>query len=199
MIVGIGYNMQVGKDTAAAALSRELGFLRRAFADPLKDLAFKANPVVSAGSRSVTVNYDVGHGRLAWAVAGLGWEGAKATYPEVRTFLQNLGYGARELFGENFWTDKLFDSLSPELNYVIPDVRFRNEAEAIQERGGVLIKITRPGRNGDGHPSETSLADFDGWDLVYDNTGSIPELESVVVEFVRGVIRSQLQALEVGG
>jgi hypothetical protein len=185
VIIGIGHNMQVGKDTAAMALSRELGFIRRAFADPLKDLAFKADPVVSAGSRAVTVNYDVGHGRLSWAVKGLGWEGAKATYPEVRKFLQNLGLAAREVFGADFWVDTLLQSLSPNLNYVIPDVRFANEAEAIQNEGGYLIKITRPGRFGDGHPSETSLAEFEGWDFVYDNTGSIPELEAAVVGFVR--------------
>jgi hypothetical protein len=188
MIVGIGFNMRVGKDTAAMALSRELGFKRVGFADALKELALRADPLITTGNRAV--NIGVGHGRLKWTVQGLGgWDKAKETYPEVRTFLQNLGLGAREVFGDDFWTNQVMaPAVSRDragLHTVIPDVRFLNEAEAIKEAGGFLIKLTRPGYGGDGHVSETQLAEYDGWDVVIENTGSIVELEASVIQTVR--------------
>ena len=183
MIVGIGYNYQVGKDTAATALCKELGFRRVGFADKLKELALELDPLVTSTSR--TVNVAAGRGRLKWTVQGLGWDEAKRHHPEVRSILQRLGVGAREVFGENFWIDQCLGHLPDGANLVVPDVRFWNEAEAIKERGGILIKITRPGHHGDGHVSETELVDFDGWDHVIDNTGTVAELEQTVVRIVR--------------
>lgn len=186
MIVGIGHTMQVGKDTAATALCRELGFRRIGFADALKRLAFAADPLVTSATRAT--NIQVGHGRLKHVVQGLGWDEAKNVYPEVRRFLQELGLGMREEFGEEVWVEHLLDKIGHQENVVIPDVRFLNEAEAIRNEGGLLLKILRPGKHGDGHRSETELADFDGWDHVIDNNGSIPELEQKVVQIVRDAL-----------
>ena len=188
MIVGLGFNKEVGKDTAAEALGKELGFKRLAFADKLKELALEADPLVTTSSR--TVNVQVGHGRMRHVVTGIGgWDEAKRVYPEVRRFLQDLGLGARKVFGESFWTDQVMDkAINRERageHTVITDVRFLNEAEAVKAAGGLLIRITRPGKNGDGHISETQLADYDGWDGVIENTGSIVDLQGKVVQFVR--------------
>jgi hypothetical protein len=186
MIVGIGHVQRVGKDTAAEALCRDLGFVRKGFADPLKDLAFATNPLVTSSTR--TVNTDVGHGRLQWVVQGVGgWEQAKNTYPEVRIFLQNLGQAARKVFGETFWIDRMFDKVGPEDRIVIPDVRHRNEADEIRARGGVLIRINRPGKVAAGHVSETDLVDYD-WDEEFMNDRSIAELQATVVAFVKNRI-----------
>ncbi len=190
MIVGIGHNMQVGKDTAAEALCRELGFRKLCFADPLRELAMLADPLVSSATR--TVNVGVGHGRLAWAIQGLGYEEAKRVYPEVRRFLQELGLGARRVFGDEFWVEHTMkQARQAEMHggrIVIPDVRFLNEAEAVKDAGGLLLKITRPGHHGDGHRSEVELAQYDGWDHVIENTGSIPELQQQVVQLVRDAL-----------
>jgi hypothetical protein len=184
VIVGFGHNMGVGKDTAALALARDLGFRKLAFADPLRDLAMHADPLITSQTR--TVNVDVGHGRLGWAIKGLGYEAAKRTYPEVRAFLQRLGYGARQVFGEDFWTNQTMQkAIASNVPIVISDVRFLNEAQVIKSAGGLLVKITRPGHHGDGHVSETELADYTGWDLVIENNGSILELEQRVVQEIR--------------
>lgn len=188
MIVGLGFNKEVGKDTAATALCRELGFKRIGFADALKDLAFKVDPLIT--SSTARVNVGVGHGRLAWTVQGLGWDDAKRTYPEVRQFLQRLGHGARETFGEEFWTDivktQALSRQTAGLHTVISDVRYRNEADLVKEWGGMAIKIVRPGKGfGDSHITENDLVDYDGWDLVIENNGSIVELEQQVVQAVR--------------
>lgn len=44
---------------------------------------------------------------------------------------------------------------------VVTDVRFPNEADAIRDAGGVLIRLVRPSAGqGDAHPSETALDDY---------------------------------------
>ena len=53
----------------------------------------------------------------------------------------------------------------PRPNWVITDVRFPNEAKAIKEKQGMIIRIDRPGcKPVNAHPSETSL---DKWDFDY--------------------------------
>lgn len=50
-------------------------------------------------------------------------------------------------------------------NWIITDCRFPNEAQAIKDRGGIVIRIDRPGFTPVNlHPSETSL---DDWDFNY--------------------------------
>ena len=79
-----------------------------------------------------------------------------------REFLQKLGteFG-REQLGENIWVDMLISSLDKEKSYIIPDVRFDNEAEAIRKAGGKVIKVIRPsleeGPVEDNHSSEAGV------------------------------------------
>ena len=186
-IVGIGHVARTGKDTAAEALCRDLGFVRKGFADQLKELALAADPLVTSSTR--TVNTDIGRGRLNWMVRSMGgWDQAKDTYPEVRRFLQDLGQGGRTVFGENFWIDRLMESLGDAERVVIPDVRHPNEADAIKAAGGVLIRINRPGRVASGHISETALVDYN-FDEEFNNDRSIADLQATVVAWVKNYLQ----------
>ncbi len=104
----------------------------------------------------------------------------------VRDFLQKLGTeGLRVGLHENTWVNALMADYKPETmyvvnpitgsldakvdtkmpNWVITDVRFPNEAQAIKEKGGYVIRIDRPGvKPINDHPSETSL---DTWKFDY--------------------------------
>jgi hypothetical protein len=68
-------------------------------------------------------------------------------------------------------------------NWVITDMRFPNELEAVVEKGGLTIRVTRD--NGtraidiDPHPSETSL-DNSTFDYEIVNDGTIKELAEKV-------------------
>ena len=186
MIVGIGHNYQVGKDTAAEALCRDLGYRKVAFADALRDFVMELDPIVT--SSAAQVNIGVGRGRLAWAIQGLGYEEAKRTYPEVRQFLQRTGVAARRMFGEDVWVDAAFRHVTDDSDRIVfSDVRFPNEAERIRFAGGLLIKVVRPGYEGDDHESETALRDFD-WDHVVNNNGSVMDLQREIVRIVRDEI-----------
>lgn len=115
----------------------------------------------------------------------------------VRGFLQRLGTEAiRDGIHPNTWVNALMADYNPEgfwpeeawpgkiPNWIITDCRFPNEAQAIKDKGGIVIRVTRPGENlGDLHPSETSL---DAWtfDFVLDNSGSITQLKDNVAFFL---------------
>ena len=72
-------------------------------------------------------------------------------------------------------------------NWIITDVRFPNEVQAIQDRGGIVIRVNRIAGsvliNNDTHsvtdhqhPSETALDDCNDFDYVIENDGSIEDL-----------------------
>lgn len=68
--------------------------------------------------------------------------------------------------------------------WIIPDLRFKNEFQAIKDRGGLTIRIDRnydkenPKFN---HQSETDLDDYrDKFDYILDNNGSIEDLAKQV-------------------
>ncbi len=77
-----------------------------------------------------------------------------------REFLQKLGteFGRKQL-GPDVWVETLLSSLDKDKNYIIPDVRFDNEASAIKKYGGEIIRTLRPGTEGceDTHESESGI------------------------------------------
>jgi DNA polymerase III delta prime subunit len=99
----------------------------------------------------------------------------------VRDFLQKLGTDAMRMgLHDNVWVNALMaDYKGTDLgdwkgekvysenlpNWIITDVRFPNEAQAIKDRGGIIIRVTRPGVEPiNDHPSETGL---DNWKFDY--------------------------------
>ena len=84
----------------------------------------------------------------------------------VRDFLQKLGTDAlRNGLHENVWVNALMADYTEESNWIITDTRFPNEAQAIKDKGGIIIRIERPGHAPiNSHPSETGL---DSWKFDY--------------------------------
>ena len=117
-------------------------------------------------------------------------EGKNKYLPEwgmtVGTFQQLIGTNAiRNGIHQQAWVISLFAEYKKEDFWVIDDVRFKNEADAIKERDGILLRVngdpagTRANSKRDlTHPSETDLDDYVGWDGVYDNVGTLQNLET---------------------
>lgn len=61
-------------------------------------------------------------------------------------------------------------------NWIISDVRFPNEIEAIKKRDGILIKLVRDTGLNSTHGSEIALDNYPWTDYVIDNNGTIEEL-----------------------
>jgi len=170
-VIGFTGYAQSGKDTAAGFLV-ERGWTRLAFADILRLSLYNLNPLV------------VGHFRVQDVVNLYGWDVAKVDFPEIRQLLQRFGTEVgRELYGETFWVDRVLKQLTPDGNFVITDVRFPNEADAVRDIGGSLFRIARPGvQAANGHASE-DIGKL-RVDLVIPNTGDLDHFRAVVLEAV---------------
>jgi len=113
----------------------------------------------------------------------------------VRELLQKLGTEAiRDGLHPNAWVNALMcEYKRPKMseynpsNWIITDVRFPNELEAVEDVKGLTIKVVRPVEKSKTpvrlHPSETSLdkAEFD-YEII--NDGSIKDL----IEKVRQIL-----------
>ena len=108
----------------------------------------------------------------------------------VRDLLQKLGTEAmRNGLHENVWVNALFADYTEDKQWVITDVRFPNEFKAIKEKGGIVIRVNRPGHGNsmkelaEAHPSETALDGHD-FDYVIENDGNLEKLISKVKEIL---------------
>jgi len=159
-LIGITGLKTSGKDTTFEAIERITGdATRRAFADNLKALGAKA-----LGLRFDDMDILKERGELAIGDSQ-GWNSPITG----RQYLQNLGVGAREVFGVGFWVDQVLplDNFRLEEIWtendrlptwgVVTDVRFPNEAQRVLDLGGQVWEVVRPGLESDGHASEIPL------------------------------------------
>ena len=179
-VVGLTGFAQSGKDTAAGFLV-ERGWKRLAFADILRQSLYNLNPIVSTLTQQ---GRDPMVMRVQDIVDGIGWDRAKVEFPEIRQLLQRFGTEVgRELYGENFWVDRVLAQMNHNHNYVITDVRFPNELAAVRSVDGLVFKIQRPGNKpANSHASE----DIDGLhvDGVIPNVGTLDQFRAAVLEAV---------------
>lgn len=187
-----------GKDTAAARLVERHGFNRLAFADPMREALLRLNPTVvvheddlvsmesASGTRhpEFALYSKVPAIPIRALVVAFGWDLVKSEIPEVRELLQRLGTQVgRELFGENFWVEQLFRRAHREGKLdrlVITDCRFENEAHAVLDRGGIVVRVARPGVGPvNAHESDRGLPDHLVTETV-SNDGTIEELSAKV-------------------
>lgn len=123
------------------------------------------------------------------------WNNYVNTPMTVRDFLQKLGTeGLRDGLHVNTWVNALMADYKcvpadqvpggwdcP--NWLVTDTRFPNEASAIKDKGGILLKVTRPGVGPiNDHPSETALNQWN-FDYEIQNNGSLEDLINSVKEF----------------
>lgn len=92
------------------------------------------------------------------------------------------------------WSHELSKPVPDEPRWLITDVRFENEADAIKERGGLMIRIFRnpdgPNTSTDLHPSETALDDYPH-DITINNNGSLEDLREQVRIFMDDQMQKQ--------
>lgn len=173
-MVGLWGYAGAGKDTAAEALVNWDGWTRVAVSDKILEFALRINPVI--GYEAETPGAQIGNGRhtayahLSDLVDHLGVTEAKKI-PEVRALFQDVGVAVRDMIDPDAWVKATMNDL-PEGNIVFTSTRFPNEAQAITDAGGKIIRVTRPGVHAvNGHITETALEDwdFDG-ELINDST-----------------------------
>jgi hypothetical protein len=181
-IIGLGHYSRTGKDTFANAFVGYMETYAPLVAVTKQSLAWKLKKIT--------------HELYAWA--GLRdpeyyetKEGASARL----VVLPTLGMSPVEVwvsFGTKAVRDNVYDRtwldylLKSDLGVdilVIPDVRFPNEAEAIKEAGGTLIKIVRPGYGPLNTVADRALVGYGGWDYVIGADGKIETLNDWASQF----------------
>ena len=158
MIIGIGYTAGSGKDTVSDYLVRNHSFKSVAFADDLKFFAkmlldLTDDDLSREGKKRINAR---------WGVTN-------------RVLIQKFGQGMRDLFGEDFWVNRVKDKICagggipglpglPRTSWVIRDVRHHNELQAVNDWGGHAFWMDGPSRGADmsaeesAHISEAALA-----------------------------------------
>jgi hypothetical protein len=186
MIIGLTGKKGSGKDTIATHLIESNGFVRVAFADPLKE--------------SVAALFDISRDLIEQlkndeaALVTLSLYDVDQSYAElsVREFLQRYGTEAhRGVFGDQFWLDATRGRITRLLedgyrDLVFTDVRFDNEAELVRNLGGTMVEVHRPGLSiADAHASEQ----LPPADVLLYNDGTLADLEAHVAVLYEGLDR----------
>lgn len=160
-----------GKDTVADILVAEYGYVKFAFADPLREMLLILNPNIGSPKS------------LADLIDENGWRWVKQRFPEVRRLMQVLGTDiVRNKIDQSFWVNTLAKRLEGIEKAVIADVRFSDEAGLIKERGGQVWRVNRSGLQRLNHVSEN--IDLIEVDLIINNDASLPELSKKISEQV---------------
>jgi hypothetical protein len=189
-IIGLNGVARAGKDTVAKILHDLYGYEVLSFSDALNKALIALNPMVPLGGeykdgRIVRLD-DKGWTHYATLIEGVGYERAKEI-PEVRRLLQAMGTEVgRDLLGANIWVEALFNNLPTGKLIAISNVRFPNEFNAVQDRGGVVWRVERPGfEPSNGHVSDTALDTY-FFDAYIDNNSSVAALADKVMDLLAG-------------
>lgn len=180
LIIGLGHRKRVGKDTLAELLvprleERGYDVWIFAFAHDMKEAAADL-----------------------FGVYGLRGPQHYESNPEHREQeLERIGKTPRQIWIEfgnamrsiypNIWIDRIRDQIEANRFYtkrdimqptawIITDVRYPNEAEAIKSWGGRLVKVTRNSVPDSDDVADCALMDFSGWDFHVRNDGTIEDL-----------------------
>lgn len=217
MIVGISGKIGSGKDTLAEMLRdimRDKNFEIRKYAAKLKEVvsiltgcgssdlesqSFKSIelPEMWAKYRLLDFHRDTGvvYGSKIEAESCMPRSNSQHSYTlqrepmTYRSLLQILGTEAiRNNVHPNTWVNALFSGYHGQ-NWLITDVRFPNEADAIKAYGGIVVRVNRPGILQSNHPSETMLDDYQ-FDEIVINDGDLPALMRKAEDLSRDIIRT---------
>jgi dephospho-CoA kinase len=177
-MIGISGKIGSGKDTACdIIISHDPTWTRVAFADKLKKIVS-----ILTNQEEVT-RYD------------------KIKYTKVSEeytigqLYQIVGTGMKELINNNIWIKSLFTDPSLPTKIIVSDVRFPEEARAIEDKGGIILRIigdplqirrnNLDKRNLE-HISETALDDYP-FKYTVNNSSTIEDFQRNILSFLRDI------------
>ena len=167
MIIGIGGKAMCGKDTVAAHLVTNHGFVKYSMADPLKEM------VMYLFDMTYEQMYDTKQKEIV-----------DPRYDKTpRWFLQYFGTDVCRKIRPDIWLAMARKSISNRPKVVIPDIRFINEMKMIKDLGGWVWRVIRTDHSGTKEgASHASEMEMDGVSLsAYDAvlSASTGQLESL--------------------
>jgi len=141
MIVGLVGFIGAGKGTVADLLVERHGFFKESYANSVKD----ACATIFGWNRSM-LEGDTPESRAWREQPDAWWSNKLGKEFSPRLALQLMGTEAgRDVFHPDLWVHTVLRRCenAPYNNYVIADVRFPNEINAIVESGGKVVRVRR--------------------------------------------------------
>jgi hypothetical protein len=166
-LVGFAGLIGSGKTTAAQFLEKELQFKRVRFAGPLKAM------MAALGLSQMEIDDPHMKEQPSELLCG----------KTPRWAMQSIGTEwGRNMIGDDLWVNAWKRACEGYPYVVADDVRYPNEAEAIRDAGGILIRVVRPSMRPNGsHSSEAQ--DF-AVDHNVMNVGSLTDLHTNIMQLV---------------
>jgi hypothetical protein len=204
IIFGFGFEARSGKDEACRTILEARGYMynikKYGFADELKQevtvAALKSGGMMnlfSDGLRMEGAGFLQTNGNILalpeWVQPEVDPDMTDPLCPlgKFRSLLQWWGGEYRRGVDQSYWVSKISERIAKEKPEIalISDVRYRNEIAFVQQYGEA-VKIERPGiprltGASAQHPSETELANFEGWDDVITNDGTLEQFKEQVL------------------
>lgn len=169
-IIGICGYKQSGKDTVGEFLNIYYNFNRLSFADPMKEACgslFGFNKEQLWGDKKEIVDE-------YWKITPrevLQKFGSEIFRDRLQEFYPDL-----EWVGKDFWVKRFIKDIKKYKKVVVADCRFPNECKAIKNEGGFVWRVVRDGYKGDGHQSEKALDNYNDYNKIFYNNGTIKQL-----------------------
>jgi len=180
-VIAISGKLGSGKTTLAELIKKyNSSFIEKSFAFKLKQIV------------SIITSCDINQ--------TLTQEGKNTFIPTfnmtIGEMLQKIGTNVmRDYFDKDIWIKSLLLELEQnDGNYIISDCRFKNEAQAVKDIGGIVIRINRT--NNDtalnskrdlNHPSEIDLDDYTGFDFIIENDGTLEDLDIKIKNILKKI------------
>lgn len=151
MIIALTGKKGSGKNTAALIIQQlypEMNFKLLSFAEPLKEA------------------YEILFGEVV--ADDLSWKESPHPVYHItrRRLLQDLGKFGRDNSGGNIFIDRLFEKIEPDENYIITDLRFKNELYALIRNYNKRLLVLRIVRSGLDRDEDISEVDLDNEPLI---------------------------------
>jgi len=180
-LIGLGHYSRTGKDSfadylmAAVTQRANLRVVKRSLSWKLKQIAYD---LYTWAGMQPPEHYETKEGEKDRDVTlpALGMTPVELWVALGTKAIRNNVY-------DRTWLDYLLTTDHKANVLIVPDIRFPNEAAAIKEVGGVLIKIVRPGYGPRKTVADRALVGYDGWDYVLGSEGTMQALDNSAQDF----------------
>lgn len=159
MIIGLTGKAGSGKDTVADYLARTYGFKKYSLASPIKQAIASMFNV----SEEFLDNRNLKESPRP--------ELCELSYRELAISLgSDWGRKAiKERFNKSLWILLAEKNIDFTKNIVIPDIRFQDEVDWLESKGGVLVHISRKEYTRIDHPSEAGVKRLPNHHVIYND------------------------------